>query len=128
MNCYCHFIKEYAKVTHPLYDKIFQDDATKKKKKAMWRVECQKAFNWLKVLCSSTLILTFSDFTKPFKLHTDISTTGLGAILLQEHDGTNWVIGYASWALSKRESSYPANKVEFLALKWAVTQSLQEYL
>ena len=38
------------------------------------------------------------------------------------------MIGYASQALSKCESCYPAHKLEFLALKWAVTESFQEYL
>ena len=58
----------------------------------------------------------------------DTSTMGLGAILYQEQDGNNWVIGYANWALSKSESHYPMHKLKFLALKWAVTKSFQEYL
>ena len=36
--------------------------------------------------------------------------------------------GYASRALSRSESYYLAHKLEFLALKWAVTESFQEYL
>ena len=31
------------------------------------------------------------------------------------------MIGYKSCSLNKGESSYPAQKLEFLALKWAVT-------
>ena len=81
-----------------------------------------------KALCTSTCILDFADFTKPFKLHMDASTTGLGAGLYQKQDGNNWVRGYASQALSKSESHYQAHKLEFLALKWAVTKSFQEYL
>ena len=42
--------------------------------------------------------------------------------------GTIEVIWYVSQALSKSESHYPAHKLEFLALKWAVTESFQEYL
>ena len=38
------------------------------------------------------------------------------------------LIGYASKALSKSGFYYPAHKLEFLALKWAVTESFQEYL
>ena len=77
---------------------------------------------------TSALILAFADFTKPFKLHMDASTIGLGAVLYQEQDEKDWVIGYVSRALSKSESHYPAHKLEFLALKWAVTDSFQEYL
>ena len=53
---------------------------------------------------------------------------GLGAMLYQEQDGANWVIGYARWALSKSESHYLAHELEFLVLKWAVTKSFQVYL
>ena len=38
------------------------------------------------------------------------------------------MIGYASRALSNNESQYPADKLEFLALKWAVMENFQEYL
>ena len=82
----------------------------------------------LKVLCTSAPILAFADFTKPFKLHTNASSTGLGAVLYQEQHGKDRVIAYASMALSKSKSHYPVHKLEFLALKWAVTESFQEYL
>ena len=49
--------------------------------------ECQEAFDMLKGLCTSVPILAFADCTKPFKLHTDASTIGVGAILYQEQDG-----------------------------------------
>ena len=38
------------------------------------------------------------------------------------------VIAYASRSLSKAESHYPAHKLEFLALKWAVVKKFHEYL
>ena len=92
--------------------------------------ECQEAFDTLKAMHTSVPVLVFADFIKPFKLHTDASTIGLGAILYQyqEQGRKDWVIGYASRALSKSEFCYPAHKLEFLALKWAVTESFQEYL
>ena len=90
--------------------------------------DCQVAFDALKGLCTSTLILAFAAFTIPFKLHTDASTIGLGVILYQEQDGNDRVIRYASRALSENKSHYPACKLEFLASKWAVTESFQEYL
>ena len=74
-------------------------------------------------------ILEYADFTKPFKLHTDACGTGLGAVLYQTgHDSTEAVIAYASRSLSKAESHYPAHKLEFLALKWAVVKKFHEYL
>ena len=117
MNYYHCFIKRYAKVACHLYDQISGDNAIQKKKKVMWMEQCPEAFDALKVLCTSTPIFTFTDFTKPFKLHTDASTTGLDAILYQVQGRRDQVIGYASRALSKSECRYTAHKLEFLALK-----------
>ena len=122
-NYYRCFIKGYAKVTHPLYDQISRDNAAHKKRKIQWMDECQGTFDMLKVLCTFAPILAFADFTKPFKLHSDASAIGLGAILYQEQDGRDRVIRYVIKALSKSESCYPAHKLEFLALRWSVTES-----
>ena len=64
-----------------------------------------------------------------FKLHTDASENGLGAVLYQKQgDGTDCVIAYASQTLSKSERNYDAHKLEYLALKWSVTERFHEYL
>ena len=73
-------------------------------------------------------ILAYVDFKKPFKLHTDASILGLGAVLYQEQDGVEKVISNASQSLSKSESKYTAHKLEFLCLKWAITDQFHEYL
>ena len=38
------------------------------------------------------------------------------------------MVAYASRALNKAERNYDAHKLEFLALKWAVTDQFHEYL
>ena len=54
---------------------------------------------------------------------------GLGAVLYQiQNDGTTRAIAYASRTLSKAEKNYNAHKLEFLALKWAITNRFHEYL
>lgn len=73
-------------------------------------------------------MLGFADPQKPYVLHTDASTTGLGAVLYQEQEGQLRAIGYASRGLSRSESRYPAHKLEFLALKWSVTEKFADYL
>ena len=54
---------------------------------------------------------------------------GLGAVLYQkQEDGKERVIAYASRTLNRAERNYDAHKLEFLALKWAVTDRFHEYL
>ena len=57
-----------------------------------------------------------------------MSALGLGAILYQEWDGVKKVISYASQSLSKSEAKYHVHKLEFLCLKWAITDQFPEYL
>ena len=59
----------------------------KSKKRVMskfrWTDECQSAFDTLKQLLVSAPILMHPNMTKPFRLITDASNVGLGAILVQ---------------------------------------------
>ena len=73
-------------------------------------------------------MLAYADFKTPFILHTDASGEGLGAVLYQVQEGKHRVIAYASRSLSKSEKNYPVHKLEFLALKWAITDKFHEYL
>lgn len=61
-------------------------------------------------------------------VHTDVSATGLGAVLYQVQDGQSRVVAYASRGLSKSEKNYPAHKLVFLSLKWAVSEKFNDYL
>ena len=49
-------------------------------------------------------------------------------MLYQYEDNQRGVIAYASRSLSPSERNYPAHKLEFLALKWAITDKFHEYL
>ena len=49
-------------------------------------------------------------------------------MLYQKQEGKKRVIAYASRTLSYSEARYPAHKLEFLALKWALTDQFYEYL
>ena len=72
-------------------------------------------------LRSCVLAHQFWPMQKPFRVHTDASILGLGAVIYQEQDGVEKVIRYASHSLSRSESKYPVHKLEFLCLKWAIT-------
>ena len=134
---YRRFVKNYAQIAKPLNDLLGEP---KKKRGRMnknnppkqppfvWGAEQQQAFDTLIEALTTAPILAYPDFTKPFKLHTDASGTGLGAVLYQEFDGQEHVIAYASRGLKASEKNYPAHKLEFLALKWSVCHKFHEYL
>ena len=61
-------------------------------------------------------------------MYTDASEIGLGAVISQKQEDREPVIAYASRSLNKAERQYDAHKLEFLALKWAVTERFHEYL
>ena len=109
-----------------------QKPVSKKKKKLSapweWGVAQQSAFDTLKEKLSSPPILAYADFSKPFLLNTDASSDGLGAVLYQVQDGQEKVIAYASRGLRNSERHYPAHKLEFLCLKWSVTEKFHDYL
>ena len=92
-------------------------------------MSAQVAFEKLKDLCTSTPMLAHADYKKPLQLQTDASDLGLGAVLYQNDDeGHQRVIAYASRSLSHTEHNYPAHKLDFVALKWAITDRFHEYL
>ena len=74
-------------------------------------------------------VLAFVDFEKLFLLETDASSCGLGAVLSQKQDdGKFHPVAYASRELKGGEKKYHSSKLEFLALKWAMTDQFKEYL
>ena len=74
-------------------------------------------------------MLAYADYKKPFKVYTDASEKGLGTVLAQrQEDGSEPAIAFASRTLSKAEKRYDAHKLEFLALKWVITDRFHEYL
>ena len=129
INHYRRFIKGYANVARPLNLLVSGDNANRKRALIKWTEECQAAFDKLKELCTSTPILAYANYKKPFQLQTDASDLGLGAVLYQRDDKNHQrVIAFASRSLSNTERIYPAHKLEFLALKWAITDRFHKYL
>ena len=128
-NYYRKFIKGYAQIAKPLYQLIAGNNAKRKMNEIEWTDHCEEAFLKLKEICSDTPILAFADYIKSFKVHTDASEQGLGAVLYQDQDdGTTHIIAYASQNLSKSEKRYHSFKLEFLALKWTICECFHEYL
>ena len=75
------------------------------------------------------LFLAFTDYTKLFLLETNASKEGLGVVLSQNQvDRWYHPVAYGSRALTSHEKDYHLTKLEFLALKWSVTEHFKEYL
>ena len=86
-------------------------------------------FEPLKQACMNSSVLAFTDYTKDFLLEIDASKEGLGAVLSQkQEDGWFHLVAYGSRVLTTHEKNYHSMKLEFLALKWAITEHFKEYL
>ena len=128
-NHYGRFLHKYAHIMRPLDVLISGKNANEKKQAIEWNDDCERAFQELKQLCSNMPVLAYAHYSKPFKLCTDACNLELGAVLYQmDEDGLDRVIVYTSRTLSKSERNYPAYKLEFLALEWAITVQFHEYL
>ena len=132
---YRRFIQGFSKIAGPLHDLVAKGNARHKKKGAdiskLWDQQHQKAFEELKTALTTAPVLGFAEFTKPFILETDASHDGLSAILSQDQDGQRRVLAYASRRLrptEKNQANYSSMNLEFLALKWAITEKFRHYL
>ena len=115
---YKQYINGYADLAGLLYDML------KKNGPAVWEPPQQKAFD---IILATEPIRAYPDFNKPFKLYTDASDTGLGAILMQDNEeGKERVIAYEARRLSAPERNYPITEKECLAVVWAI-QKFKQY-
>ncbi len=95
---------------------------------AVWEQAQQEAFDIIKNKLATEPIRAHPDFNKPFRLYTDISDTGLGAVLAQnDEEGKERVIAYEARRLSAPEQNYPTTEKECLAVVWVI-QKFKQYL
>lgn len=137
---YRRFVRDYSCIVRPLNDLLKGELAPRHKGQkhwprtkspslgAKWTPACQAAFDLIVEKLISAPVLAFANWQLPYVVHTDASMSGLGAALYQVQDGQTRVVAYASRGLSKSEKNYPVHKLEFLALKWAVSEKFHDYL
>ena len=128
---YRKFVPEYAKRARPLNDLLKRASVVKGRNEGaewFWTQKCQTAFEGVIEVLSSPRVLSYPDFNRLFVLNMDASMDGLGATLSQVENNEERVIVYASRALRKSEKNYLAHKLEFLCLKWAITEKFHDYL
>lgn len=121
---YRRFIRNFSSIAAPL------NRLTSKGKKAppfVWSAEAENAFNALKNALVSAPILAVPDFDKPFTVHCDASSYGIGGMLSQTIDGVEHPIAYVSRSLNKCERNYSATEREALGVLFSV-EKFQAYL
>ena len=136
LSVYRRFVPNFSRVAKPLYEllKIGGDNTSKKVGKSSnaaveWSDEHQQATEALIAVITSFKVMAYPDFERPFVLHTDASYSGLGSVLYQHTaDGQLKVIAFASRALRPAEKNYHSTKLEFLSLKWSITEAFHDYL
>ena len=113
-------VRAFMNIAHPSYD-ILGKEA--KMGPMQLPPEVHEAVQMLKEKILILPLLAFPDFTKPFLLETDASKEGLGAILSQKQDdGRFHPVAFGNRSLMPAERNYHSSKLEFLALKWGVTE------
>ncbi|XP_063059157.1 retrovirus-related Pol polyprotein from transposon 412 [Engraulis encrasicolus] len=134
---YRRFVEGFAKLAAPLHRLVAEHGTPGAKKRGgqghlgPWSEECKGSFEALKTKLTTAPVLAYADFSLPFILEVDASYGGLGAVLSQEQNGKVRPIAYASRGLRPTErnmQNYSSMKLEFLALKWAMTEKFREYL
>ena len=53
-------------------------------------------------------VLAYADYSQPFTVHTDTSSSFLGAVLYQQQVGKERIVAYARRSLKQSERNYPA--------------------
>ena len=71
-------------MAQPLNDHLTGEGASRKSEHVSLSEDALKAFETLKTVCMTALVLAFTDYTKPFLLDMDASKDGLRAVLSQK--------------------------------------------
>ena len=156
LGYYRSYIQGFSRIARPLYDLLKVSQHTDEggppspgranhrrktqpkrkggqklsKQEVEWTAEHQRVLEQLLSYLVSPPIMAVPVYDEPFVVHTDSSNEGLGAVLYQRQQGKMRVIAYGSRTLTVPEKNYHlhSGKLEFLALKWAITEKFRDYL
>lgn len=146
LGYYRSYVQDFSRHAKCLYDLLSADAAPNPQSKSnsrstklgqlpshqkiVWTDTHQKALDYLVDVLTNPPVMAYLKFEDPFILHIDASEEGLGAVLYQRQEGKLRVIAYGSQTLTPAEKKYRlhSGKLEFLALKWAVTDRFRDYL
>ena len=131
---YRRFVAGFSKIAEPLHalTRKAEEKVGNPSPVTGWSEDANNSFNALKQALCEAPVLGFPCFDRDFVLEVDASLKGLGACLCQYDDsGKLHPVAYASRGLRGAERGYSdlsSFKLEFLALKWAVSEKFREYL
>lgn len=113
---YRRFISNFASLSAPLTDSLQGGPNSI----FTFSPEAEEAFEKLKVALTSAPILSNPDFSLPFIIQCDASTTGISAVLSQVYlNGDEKVIYYHSQKLNRAQRNYSITELECLAaISW----------
>ena len=97
---YRRFVKNFSETAAPMHQ-LQQKDVL-----FCWTEDQEMSFNRLKEGLTMTPVLGMPREDGTFRVDTDASSIGLGAVLSQEQYGREVVIAYASRSLSRAERNY----------------------
>ncbi|KAL6329465.1 hypothetical protein AAG906_021160 [Vitis piasezkii] len=95
--------------------------------KFVWNDRCQRSFEELKLLLTTTPIVRAPNRQLPFEVMCDASDFAIGAVLGQREDGKPYVIYYASKTLNEAQRNYITTEKELLAVVF-VLDKFRAYL
>ena len=122
VNYYGRFLPNVSTVLHPL-NRLLRKGAA-----WLWTRKCQEAFQVIKEMLSSDLVLAHYDPTLPLSLAADASAYGVGAVISQRYpDDSERPIAFASRTLTPTEQKYAQVEREALALVFGVKR-FHQYL
>ncbi|CAF4187328.1 unnamed protein product, partial [Rotaria sordida] len=120
---YRKFIPKFSTIAAPLHKyspATLQQQKNNKKLKFELIDEARTAFHQLKKILTTDLILGLPDDTLPFKLQTDASGDGIGAVLLQITPNGDRPLAYMSKKLTKTQTNWPTIEQECYAIVQAI--------
>ena len=122
VNQLSKFQPQISELSKPLRDLLSS------KNQWSWDTARQHAFSALKKSLTTTPTLAHYDARRETTLATDASSYGLGAVLRQKQDDSQWrPVAYASRAMTPTEQRYAQIEKEALGITWA-SERFADYL
>jgi RNase H-like domain found in reverse transcriptase/Reverse transcriptase (RNA-dependent DNA polymerase) len=114
INFYRRFIPNLSKISQPLNVLLTKDHEWK------WTKEQQKAFDDLREIVITSVVLKMPDPSEPFILEVDASASAIGCVLSQKVEGKLRPCAFHSRSLNSAERNWPIFERETLALREAL--------